>query len=507
MGTKKKDSGKKTQLKSKVEEVSELKYCEVLKHKSIKHLAKAARFCKARKTNRIHARKINPKVPKGAPRPDLSPTRPLALEMSQPRAFTKGVPAALAVTDNIALVRNTELGAVADQNTASPVCEPSVGANENTVFYSGNWFASISTNGGGTFRYVNPYTVFPNPPGMQFCCDQVVQYIKKIDMFIWLLQYTAGPGGGNIQRLAFAPTADVRQGRWRTLDISPQVLGLPASRFLDFPDLALSSKHLFMTTNVYRGNRWDSSVVVRLTLSGIRTGNIQGSLFRSTSNFNFRVTQNSGSTAYFATHVNTSTLRVFSWPDSGQVSSREVRIARYDRSDYRSMTPGPRARNWLGRADDRITAATRSGNEIWFGWSAGRRGSNSRPQPYIQIARIDSRNFQLIENINIWDQNSATAYPALATNSNREVGVSYTIGGGSRFPSMVVAILTGTRRELIANDGTRPPSDHEWGDYCAVRRMSPNEKLFCATGHTFQAGSGSADATPAYLVFGRASDT
>jgi len=118
-----------------------------------------------------------------------------------------------AATDELVLVTNTELTGPAQQDTASNVGEPSTAMNGQVVFYTGNWYAASSPDGGNTFQYLDPATVFKqfDPPGSQFCCDQVVNYIPQIDMFVWLLQY--GPeSGDNIQRLAFAKTADVVQG-------------------------------------------------------------------------------------------------------------------------------------------------------------------------------------------------------------------------------------------------------------------------------------------------------
>jgi hypothetical protein len=56
--------------------------------------------------------------------------------------------------------------------------------NGNVVFYTGNWYAALSSDGGNTFQYVDPFTAFPDPPNMGFCCDQVVQYIPQIDTFV-----------------------------------------------------------------------------------------------------------------------------------------------------------------------------------------------------------------------------------------------------------------------------------------------------------------------------------
>jgi hypothetical protein len=124
----------------------------------------------------------------------------------------------------------------------------------------------------------------------------------------------------------------------------------------------------------------------------------------------------------------------------------------------------------------------------------------------VQIARINASTMSLIENINLWDPNSGIAYAALGTNVNNEVGSSYALGGGTRFPTHVVAILTGTHRQVSTFTGTRGPSDNKWGDYLAVRRNYSNEKLFCATGYTLQSGAGASDATPNLTVFGRSTE-
>jgi hypothetical protein len=101
--------------------------------------------------------------------------------------------------------------------------------------------------------------------------------------------------------------------------------------------------------------------------------------------------------------------------------------------------------------------------ELWFAWTVDR-NSNHRPRPFIQIARVDSTNMTLIDNVNVFNSTSATAYPALTTNANDEVGISYMVGGGPLNPSHAVGILTGTRRDLIVSNGDRGPvSDDDTG--------------------------------------------
>jgi hypothetical protein len=166
-----------------------------------------------------------------------------------------------------------------------------------------------------------------------------------------------------------------------------------------------------------------------------------------------------------------------------------------------SITPDNR--NWLNRADPRILGATKVGSELWFAWGSASGGANNRPHPFVQIARINANNFNLIQSINLWDPNSAICYAALTTNSGREVGVSYMIGGGTRFPTHVVGMLTGTRRDVTTFTSARGPIDRKWGDYLTIRRHYPNQRLFAATGYTLQSGSGRSDATPNFSIFGR----
>ena len=473
----------------------------------VKYVDEAYKFSEARNKDEIHPRKVIPKPPVGPKVLDMQPTKPLALEQNVPMAaIAAALDSPMSPADTISIVTNSQLNDVATADTASHVCEPSAAINGNVVFYTGNWFAALSTDGGMTFKFIDPFTTFPNPPGMSFCCDQVVHYIKSVDMFFWLLQYSRDSSAKNIQRIAYATTANVRAGSWRFFDITPASLGLPSGIWLDFPDLANGTNMLYMTSNAFTAaGAWRASAVVRMRLSSFTSGVLSASRSVSTTHPSLRVAQNCGTTAYFVAHNSTSSLRVFSWPEtSAAPTSTNITIASWSSGGYSSITPD--GRDWLARADGRHTGATRSGKELWFAWSSGKGGANARPQPFVQIARINAVSMTLIQNLNLWDPNSAICYAALGTNSNDEVGASYVIGGGTRFPTHVVGILTGTRRQVTTFTSARGPADNKWGDYLAVRRNYGNEKLFCATGYTLQSGVGASDATPNFTVFGRSTD-
>jgi hypothetical protein len=455
------------------------------------------------KPKRLHPRRVLPFVKEGKER-DIHDYRSWPAPILLPAAMAAP---ARAAGDELAVVRNTQLTAPAQQLTSSNVGEPSVAVNDQVVFYTGNWYAAFSPDGGRTFRFIDPKTTAQpsDPPDRQFCCDQVVHYIRDIDTFVWLLQY--GPDQDNIQRLGFAKTADVAASNWRFFDVGTDTLDVRGA-FLDFPDLAISKRFLYVTTNIFRGNEVGSAVV-RIPIDSIDSGEVVADPFVRMDFQSFRVAQNCRDVAFFAAHQDTSTLAVFSWPDDDNAPApKPVGVARWiGGNGYQSRTPD--GRRWLDRADPRITGATLAGSDLWFAWSVDRR-SNHRDQPFAQIAKINSPDLTLLENINVFDSQSAVAYPALSSNAEDEVGISYAIGG-AQAPSHVVGILTNSRRDQMVAEGNRSPlpdpntGKGEWGDYLTVRPVFPDCKLFAAAGYVM-AGTvdhQNVDATPHFVIFGR----
>ena len=461
----------------------------------------------------IHPRRILPRTREGMDRAFLSASRQVMLD--QPMQFASPLRSA---TDDVVIVTNTELTQPGQQQLASNVGEPSVAVSGNVVVYTGNWYAARSVDGGQTFEFMDPFRDFPAPKGLGFCCDQVVNYLPSIDMFVWLMQYgptvQGAPQKDNLQRLAFAKTADVQSGKWTLFDLTTADLGV-SGLFLDYPDLAVGANSLYITTNIFTPDGVGAgAAVVRIPIASIAAGAPTAQKFvASDPNLNsFRVAQNCGTRAFFATHNDTSTLNVFTW-DEGQATPQPniVEVARWvDGQGFTSRTPD--GQRWLDRADSRITGATMAGSDLYFSWGVNA-GSANLAQPFVQVARIDSKSLTLLDNINVFDPDSAICYGGLSTNVAGEVGISYMIGGGPRFPSHAVGILTGNRKDIIVAAGERGPlpsrnsGKGEWGDYLTVRPVFPERQLFAATGYTLQgAGDGSnRDSTPRFVTFGRSS--
>jgi hypothetical protein len=155
-----------------------------------------------------------------------------------------------------------------------------------------------------------------------------------------------------------------------------------------------------------------------------------------------------------------------------------------------------------------VVAATKVGNELWFGWSAGRKvdlgNGTSRTvvsQPHIEIARIDATRLSLIGERYIWFPDYAYNFPSLATNSAGEVGMAYQWGGNdTRWANGAVGLLTGTTSLVSISSGN---SGMQGGDYNTVRVDWPFTSCFSAASSTQVAETTGAKNHPVFAFFSR----
>jgi len=476
-----------------------------------RRLVRVREPAKPKRFRREHGRErtcVPPRLQVGETRRDPSPSPPVRLYPSYALATALGQPQPGRRADGLEIVRKTALEAAAEFDTAASVCSPSVAKNGDVVLYTGNWFTAISNDGGATFAWIDPFLPFPLESTTMFARDQVVHYVPSIDMFVWVLTYTPNRNFENIVRLAFGETASIRNGHWRYMDFTCAAADL-YMQYLAAADVAVGKNRLYLTFAGWDGEYWASSSVLRIPLSSLVGGRAKARYFKTADCFYARVAQGCGSTAYIAGHLDTSTLRVWHWPEAAASPTwRDVPVANFAGDGFVSRTPD--GHNWLRDSDARVRSGTLAGDEVWFAWNVGKGGANDRPHPYVMVARIRTSTLELIETIDVWDPDSATAYPALATNADGEVGLSYTIGGGGRHPSLVVALLSGARRDVVASAGARGPADNTWGAFTTLRCDHPNGRLFVAAGHTLEPrrgrAEGKADATPQFVHFGRAAE-
>jgi hypothetical protein len=398
------------------------------------------------------------------------------------------------------------------------------GANhEDIVLLSGNWFASLSTDGGSTFTTLDPTTIFPSGPSSDaagnpldngFCCDQVIHYVPEFDRFIWFMQF-CGTGASCLQginkvRIAAASADEVRSSdgtAWTYWDITSAGVGI-GNTTMDYPDVSVGNRSLYFSADAVGSGL----LVVRIPLDEIAAGGTINYQFTnpadSATAYGGHISQNAGDEIYWAGHVSTSRLRAFSWREGdGRYFWRDIDINSWPNTDYSS--PAPDGTDWLnflaGFPGSAVIGATRrfdrERSEVWFAWTAARGGGY--PHPYVEVLVLDTSSWTVINQWPIWNPDIAFAYPALTTNRDQEVGISLGWGGSTAYANHAVGILGDF---VVWFSELSDAARNRWGDYVTVRQCSPDANLFAGVGYAVLANTPPATGVrinTRYVVFGR----
>jgi hypothetical protein len=377
-------------------------------------------------------------------------------------------------------------------HTTNP--EPSVAENGQTVMTTGNFWMSLSEDGGQSFTSVNPTTIFPEDYG-GFCCDQVLTYVPRYDMFVWLLQYTANATGRNAIRIAVQNTASVRSSNgtaWTYWDFTNNTFA--ASGRLDYNDMSFGESFLYWTSSVGGGaNRY----VIRVPLQELNAkGTVNFQFTGSTSAFWSHVTQNGRNGVYWAGHVNNSTLTVFSMMDAdGFYSWRDVVINSWPNNTIASTAAN--GTDWLQDASWKtyVRAAAVRGDSAYFAWNASRGGGF--PHPHVQIVQINTGTWALQSQMQIWNPDFAFAYPYFETNAEGQLGMIVAFGGGTFNASSGVGVWGDF---VIYYPRLSNLSRNNYGHYHTARRSGSDRMQWVGAGYTHQADG---TVLPYYVRFSR----
>jgi len=394
---------------------------------------------------------------------------------------------------------------------SSTVNEPSVAGTGDYVFYTGNWYGAASTNGGQSWMFVNPFTgPFPEPAGQSFCCDQQVAHDDATDTVFWLQQIIPDTSAdSSTQRINVDQNAD---GTWDcNYDIVPADGGFPDASLLDFPDLAVSDQHLFMSTNVFPNGAFPGAFAARLSLADITACNpTTADIYVAPAGFfSFRLTQGAGDTMYFADHASTTSIRVWSWPQANATPTSVIQPINAFLTGTK-ICPGPDNRDWCGFIDSRILAGAVAGNRVAFFWVGRQTEAGGFPFPYTQGVVMDaSLGMVVLEQPLIWSPDAAWVYPSAGANSNGDFGGTIMWGGGSFFPNCSAWLVDDENGDSFSPfehersiTGSSGPSSNRSGDYLSTRSYHPDDLGYVGT--CFSYGTPTAG-TSRYVLFGRES--
>jgi hypothetical protein len=434
---------------------------------------------------------------------------------------------------SVTFVRDTVTG----QPTGFPPDASTAAASiDGVVLSTANTYLLFSKDDGQTFKQIDPTTIFPQSDA-GLCCDQVLLFNRRINLFFWLLQYTgtaapagspAGtPGGPNRLRVAFASPAALKSNvnAWQYFDLTQGTFKSAGS--LDYPDLAFTDTFLYASVDGCSSTvpcTQAGLIVARMPLSDITgtTGNIGVSYIGPNETaeqlkaYAGRLTQGSSDAMYWAGHIDTSSLEIFHWPDNSNASDlHTATINSYCNSDFTTLAPD--GQQWLDNLRSAGTGAiialtrkpSKNGNgEVWIGWTAARDDAGctqGRPQPYVKIVRIDDKTLDSVGEYHIWNTPYAFAYPSLGTAPNGDIGVSVAFGGPSDYGSTTVGYLGDfvvyyveksdvTLTFALNNaDGTpkvdgngNPVLGTRFGDMFAVRNSGTDNTFLSSLGYSFR---------------------
>ncbi len=447
-------------------------------------------------------------VDPNAPQVETIPCPPTSLSGDM------GMQRAPAAPGDFAFFRSTLMTDAFTLDQTSSTNEPTLGMNCETIFYAGNWYATVSGDGGRNFTYVDPYTTFPALAG-GFCCDQIVYYDETRDLMVWYLQYSRDALGNNAIIIAVSDSnANTLGGMWTAWALTPQDLGYANGVWFDFPELSTSDNFLYWTTDII-GHPTDDALAAKISLDQLAAGGTIGlSGFLSTEPF-LRPTHGAEATMYIGEHQSTSQLRIYIWPETDGLPTGyfDRNVATWYTGTY--SAPSPDGTDWLNFGIPGLLGAWTGGGVVGFMWDSVQGGVF--PWPYVQYARFDVSGLGLLDESMIWHPDFAYAYASVHPNDNGDIAGTIAYGGGNLvipYPSCGAWIADDYNGDQIVPGevytfatGNAGPASDRWGDFFTTRRSNPYGNTWIGTGFVLNGGQGGSDVDPYFVWFGREDDT
>jgi hypothetical protein len=347
--------------------------------------------------------------------------------------------------------------------------------------------------------------------------------VPGIDRFIWLIQGKKESG----LRFNSARPADIISSKgtaWTHWMLTPEDFGQPTGTGIDYPDLSVGTNYLYMSWDFIGAplsggcdigcNR--GLEVARIALGEIQAGGTIEVDYTdpadSTMAFASHLSQNTGDEIFWAGHNSNHNMRVFSLAEGSSLYYwRDIEISSWANNALSSTTPD--GKDWLAywSKSNPVLGATRSSfyeiDGVWFAWTAGT--DSNFQQPHVELVTLDRANdFNLIQQVQIWNNDYAFAYPALATNAcTGEIGLSLEYGGNGNYYENHVVGFWGDFLVYITTNSNLGTG--RFGDYVTIRQNPDprlNGEFFDAFGYGLNTRPPPASAElpdVRYVVFGR----
>ncbi len=415
--------------------------------------------------------------------------------------------------------------------STSIVGEPATANNGPLVFYTGNWYASRSTNGGTSWTYVNPYADFAS-----FCCDQDVQFDPGNFMFLWYRQGSIDTDPSVTNQFYISASHDA--SIWCTYAFRPTILGVGfTSTQWDYPQIALTNNNVYITTNLFSaGGSFLRTVIFRLHLAEMSTcTGVPYGFYSNTIDFTWVPTQGATDTMYWGSNwlinigVPNNMFRIYSWPDSVPSSSiaapTTITINAYNQGGRGAYTCATMGSDPCARMDFRVLSGWISrpgslGSSLGWFWM-GKQAVGSFPFPYSDAAVFTTSNLAYTNEPLVWNSAYAFIYPSAAPNEGGDLGINLWVTGGNFGPPVIFVGIDdafnptppGWELAFVAASTNGPPAscingvtNPCWGDYNRVRAFTSSGvkgDAWIGSSYVLNNHTGITVVEPHYFVFGR----
>ncbi|MEA2691598.1 MAG: hypothetical protein QOJ16_985, partial [Acidobacteriota bacterium] len=433
------------------------------------------------------------------------------------------------VPSTLILLRDSPL---APSGFVSSVNEPNVGSQGDGIFTTHNWYAEVSTNNGGSFSFISPYSTFPSSPAAfsaGFCCDQRVAQDSSRNLIFWYLQYIKnGSTAASTNGVRLAVThgqAGLATSSWGYYDFTPALFGLPAGTWLDFPQMQASANYLYFTTNIFTAttDSFYGALVVRIPLSQLDSGSaLTFDYLAVTGSYGSILPVNGAAaegtrpgrtTMYFAAVDTSTSIKVLTWPESTTTITTNTVTGLATTTAAVYACPGPGGLDPCTRASNRMQTGWITDTELGLMWASAQNGS-SRPYPYTRVAILNPATLAVTAQPDIFSNTNAWLYPALSVNERGHVAGTLDYLGGAQLPTIAAIIRDDLSPDPVANGwevytvaGSNSGTAGRYGDYNGAMPHERYPKTWLAAGHTQIGGSANGNAVTHNYWFGRERDT
>lgn len=379
--------------------------------------------------------------------------------------------------------------------TAEPQ-EPTTATGGGISVFTGNSSVAFSNNSGSTWSSYDPSTLLSDA-GLPFCCDQSVTYSRSTDQFVWLLQYWCGAGAsspatndcrngatsGNRIRIAVASPTSIRNNfaspgaAWTYWDLPPTLFGEPANAWFDRGDISVNASYMNLGIDILRGRANHRSLLARTSLTGLRNHGTISISFITDSPQRMQVAQGeSTSRTFFAGSNSLSQARLWSWePGAGTLFRHTINHASVPVDN--AAAPGSNGADWhsrWGTWPGGVESATVAGNQLVLAQATGRDNNAAPPasrhvfdRDAVYVSRFNTSSWTLASQRWLFNATLNFAFPALATNTAGEVGVTFVGAPNNANPQPIAGFINPVEQFVFALPAGQP---HTAGDYYSLRK-------------------------------------